>query len=170
MAVARHRGARSTRRSVASGSSSRGRRGNRQSGSHAAPRRAAPARPRLVAVRQLALAVGQQAPPRPVAAAVLVAVILAGHLAVVGDADRVVVVVLPAVVALRRRHRRACERDLTCMKKPRSSPEGHRPSVEARAHRQRRRGAPGGHGTGRPSSKPPLAETRQGGVLEERSG
>ena len=71
------------------------------------PRRA---RPRLVAVRQLALAVGQQAPPRPVAAAVLVAVILAGHPAVVGDADRVVVVVLPAVVALRRRHRRACER------------------------------------------------------------
>ena len=131
------------------------------------PRRA---RPRLVAVRQLALAVGQQAPPRPVAAAVLVAVILAGHPAVVGDADRVVVVVLPAVVALRRRHRRACERDLTCMKKPSSSPEGHRPSVEARAHRQRRRGAPGGHGTGRPSSKPPLAETRQGGVLEERSG
>lgn len=62
-----------------------------------------------LAVGREALAVGEEAPPTPVAAAVRVAVILAGHHAVLGHADRVVVVVLPAPLVLGRRHRRACE-------------------------------------------------------------
>jgi hypothetical protein len=64
---------------------------------------------RLLAVRQQALAIR---PPRPcpVAAAVRVAVILAGRHAVFGKADRVVVVVLPAALVMSSRHRCACER------------------------------------------------------------
>nr|CAB3478735.1 unnamed protein product [Digitaria exilis] len=56
--------------------------------------------PERPCLRREALADGDQVPPPPVAAAVLVAMILA---------YRVVVVVLPAPLVLRSRHRRACE-------------------------------------------------------------
>jgi hypothetical protein len=92
----------STHRLIGSGGSSRrrdGRRGNQDAMRRNFSRL-------LVAVRQQALAIR---PPRPAAAAVHVAVIQAGLLAVTGEADRVVVVVLPAALGVGSRHRRACE-------------------------------------------------------------
>lgn len=100
------------------------RRRSRRQPFHCPTRRCSPASPVCLklAVGQ-ALAVGPQGPP-PGAAAVGVAVILAGHPAVGVEAERVVVVLLPAARGFNKGHL-ACNRNDTKLDKNRLSDLKH---------------------------------------------